>query len=308
MADLDRKGIIFDIRRFSTHDGTGIRTNIFFKGCPLRCVWCQNPEGLSAGAQPMWFESKCIGCGLCLAAAKDGGVYREDGRIRFRREAKEDWEFILDECPTGAIAMDAREYTVGELVKEAEKDRPFFRAEGGVTISGGEPLLQGDFAEELLAALQEAGIHTAIETSFFAPLATVQRVCRHLDLIHADLKLCDDGEHRKYTGVSNERIRDNLAWLLTSEHRDKAIIRTPLIPGMTATEDNLAANAEFLSGLYPEVKYELLNYNPLAEAKYHLVEREYCFADNPKMYSKRQMQAFGDIVRAHGIRNLIMEI
>ena len=307
-SSREKKGIIFDIRRFSTHDGTGIRTNIFFKGCPLRCVWCQNPEGLAAGIRPIWFESKCMHCGSCLAMAKHGGVRQDSGRIRLDHNCAEDWDAIADECPTGAIAMDAREYTVEEIVREAKKDMPFFRKEGGVTISGGEPFMQAGFATELLRALKECGIHTAIESSFLAPQDKVAEICRYLDIIYADMKLFLPGEHLCFTGVSNAQIRENLTWLLTSEHRDKVIIRTPLIPGMTATEENLSAIAGFLSGLYPDVKYELLNYNPLAEAKYHLVDREYCFRENPKMYSREQMVHFGEIVKAHGIRNLVLEI
>ena len=153
----EQKGIIFDIRRFSTHDGTGIRTNIFFKGCPLRCVWCQNPEGLAAGIRPIWFESKCMHCGSCLAMARHGGVRLDAGRIRLDSDRAEDWDAIVDECPTGAIAMDAREYTVSEIVQEAKKDMPFFRKEGGVTISGGEPFMQATFARDLLHALHAGG-------------------------------------------------------------------------------------------------------------------------------------------------------
>lgn len=302
-------GLVFDIRRFSTHDGTGIRTNIFFKGCPLRCVWCQNPEGLEGKALPVYFEGKCIKCGTCLEKAKQGGVYLdEDKKIRLRRNQEDDWDTIIDSCPTGAISMDARYYTVEQLVAEAERDRVFYRNDGGVTVSGGEPLMQGKFVVRLLAALQERGIHTAIETSLMAPTEVLEKCAEHLDLIYSDMKLIHAQEHRRFTKVDNDQIRRNLQWLLTSKHRDKVIIRTPLIPTMTATEHNLAAIAEFLSGLYADVRYELLNYNPLAEAKYHLVDMEYCFTENPKMYRREEMIRFGEIVRDHGIRNLILEV
>ena len=303
-----KTGRIFDIRRFSTHDGNGLRTNIFFKGCPLRCAWCQNPEGISPGAAPVHFPNKCIGCGTCLKLAKKGGVHLEDGKIRLCRDQIESWEAIIDACPTGALAMDSREYTVGELAHEAEKDAVFYRSGGGVTISGGEPLMQGEFAAGLLEALHGKGFHTAIETSLYTSPETVLRVLPHLDQIFADLKVFDAEQHRRCTGVTNERILHNIELLLRSPSRERVTIRTPLIPGFTTGEGNLAAIAKFLSELYPEVKYELLNYNPLAEAKYHLVDREYCFTENPKLYTKAQMLAFGDIVKAHGIRNLILEI
>lgn len=303
-----KTGRIFDIRRFSTHDGNGLRTNIFFKGCPLRCAWCQNPEGIAPGAAPVHFPNKCIGCGTCLKLAKKGGVYLEEGKIRLCRDQAEPWEAIIDACPTGALAMDSREYTVGELVHEAEKDAVFYRSGGGVTISGGEPLMQGEFAAGLLEALHGKGFHTAIETSLYASPETVLRVLPHLDQIFADLKVFDAEQHRRCTGVTNGRILHNIEFLLRSPGRERVTIRTPLIPGFTTEEENLAAIAKFLSDLYPEVKYELLNYNPLAEAKYHLVGREYCFTENPKLYTKSQMLAFGEIVKAHGIRNLILEI
>lgn len=300
--------VIFDIRRFSTHDGNGIRTNIFFKGCPLRCVWCQNPEGLETTVRPVYFESKCIGCGICAKTAQNGGVYIEKGKIYIRRNYEDRWDQIIKNCPSGAIRMDAQEYTVEELIEEVMKDKVFFRDTGGVTISGGEPLMQGKFAVELLKELKKQGIHTAVETALHVPSDILISAVPWLDQIHADLKMIDPGEHRKYTAVSNAQILQNLRWLLNSEYRERVIIRTPLIPGMTAVEENLAGIAEFLSGIYPEVHYELLNYNPLAEAKYHLVDKEYCFKDNPKMYSREQMQEFGRIVTRHGIKNLIIEI
>lgn len=303
-----RLGTIFAIKRFATHDGSGLRTTIFFKGCPLRCVWCQNPEGLEPKPAPVFFPNRCMGCGTCIKTSRNKGVTADGAGPKIWKDRPDDWGQIIYNCPTGAIAMDARTYTVQELIKEAEKDRVFYRQGGGVTLSGGEPLMQGEFAAELLAGLKELGIHTAIETSLFAPTETVKKVLPYLDQIYADMKLADAEEHMAYTGVSNEPVKTNMAYLLTSPKRDQVIVRTPLIPTYTATEPNLAAIAGFLSGLYPGVHHELLNYNPLAEAKYHLVGKRYCFKENPKVYTKDQMLAFGEIVKAHGIKDLIMEI
>ena len=302
------KGNVFDIRRFSTHDGGGIRTTVFLKGCPLKCVWCQNPEGLSFQSKPMYFSGKCIHCGTCLRLARQGGVFEENGEIRLNRDVNDDWDAIIDACPSGAIVMDSRTYEPEELVEELLKDEVFFRNGGGVTLSGGEPLGQPEFAIKVLKLLHGAGIHTAIETALDVSSEYVKEALPYLDLIYADMKIADERQHKRYTGVSNVRIKQNLTCILTSSHREKAVIRTPLIPGHTATEENLGEIASFLSGLYPEVKYELLNYNPLAEAKYHLVGRTYCFQENPKLYTKAQMEAFGEIVKANGIKNLIMEI
>ena len=307
--ELELTGLIFEMRRFSTHDGKGIRTTIFFKGCPLQCVWCQNPEGLDAVPRPIYFPSKCIHCGICCQHSQHGGVYEEAGQIHLRPEREERWEEIIAECPTGAIRMDSKFYTVEELINEIEKDRVFYRCGGGVSLSGGEPLMQPEFAEAFLKRLKEMGLHTAIETALLVPLQSVQMAVPYLDQIFSDLKIMDPEDHIKFTKASNEQIKKNLMRLLTSENQDRVVVRTPLIPQMTATEKNLASIAEFLSSMYPEVHYELLNYNPLAAAKYHLVEREYCFEENnPEMYTKEEMAFFGDVVRAHGIKNLILEI
>lgn len=302
------QGKVFDIRRFSTHDGDGIRTTVFLKGCPLRCVWCQNPEGIDSQIYPMYLPNKCIHCGTCLELSKKGGVSLEHGEIRLCRNKADEWQKIVKECPAEAIMMDSKIYTAEQLVEEVLKDEVFFRRGGGVTLSGGEPLLQGKFAIEVLRLLHDRKIHTAVETSLSVPLQTVKEVLPYLDLIYADMKIADEGGHKKYVGTSNVLIKKNLEYILVSGFSKKAVIRTPLIPEFTATEDNLSAIASFLSGICPEVKYELLNYNPLAEAKYRLVDRDYCFKENPKMYTKDQMIRFGEIVKSNGIKNLIMEI
>lgn len=206
--------------------------------------------------------------------------------------------------------MDARAMSVAEVTHEAEKDRAFYRESGGVTLSGGEPLMQATFCEELLSALKERGINTAIETSLYANSKVVQCVMPYVDEIFFDVKLADTNAHKRYTSVNNERIMANVTWLLTSSLRKRVTVRTPLIPTMTATEENLAAIAQTLSGMYPEVRYELLNYNPLAAAKYRDIERDYCFTDveNPQLYTKEQMRRFGEVVTSNGIKNLVLEL
>ena len=299
-------GRIFDIRRFSTHDGAGIRTTVFFKGCPLRCRWCQNPEGISADRRPIWFDSQCVRCGACVRAGH-GGLHFEDDRLILDPSSDENWELLIEDCPSGALAMDSRDWKTGELIREIEKDAVFFRHGGGVTLSGGEPLMQGDFAVELLKELKKQGIDTAIETSLSVPLENVQAAAPYLDTIYADLKIFDNEAHIKAAGRSNTQIRANIRWLLTSEHRDKVIIRTPLIPEFTADEENIGNIARFITSAYPEVRYELLNYNPLAEAKYRLVGRSYCFEDNPSPYSEDTCRHFARVAAENGVKNLITE-
>lgn len=299
-------GNVFDIKRFAMHDGAGIRTTIFLKGCPLRCVWCQNPEGLSIHPQILYMESKCIHCHTCATLSKDNGIQLKNDKLCIQRNAKEDWQTITRECPTGAICYDSKVYTLEEVMKEIRKDEAFFRYGGEVTISGGEPLLQSDFAYEILKACKKEGIHTTIETSLYASLETIQKLLPYLDHIYADVKLFDNDQHKAYTGVDNTRIKENVRYLLKHK-KGQVIIRTPLIPNITATKENISQIARFLSDIDSEVQYELLNYNPLAQAKYDYLDMKYCFEDNPKLYTKEEMEDFYKLVKENGVINLIKE-
>ena len=308
MPACEVRGRIFDVRRFSTHDGVGIRTSVFFQGCGLRCAWCQNPEGLSSAPGPIRFASRCVHCGTCAALARHGGAKMADGDVVIDRTADEDWAKLIDACPTGALRMDAREVTVSELMPELMADQVFFRHGGGVTLTGGDPMMQPSFALALLQALGERGVHRAIETSLFGPEGALERIAPEVDQFFADVKLIDPGAHRKWTGQDNAGILRRVRWLMTNGFADRLTVRTPLIPGITATGENLGGIARFLSGICPEIRWELLNYNPLAEAKYHLVDRKYCFEDNPEPFTDGELRAFADIGRGNGLRNIILDI
>lgn len=193
------------------------------------------------------------------------------------------------------------------MLEKIKEDEVFFRDDGGVTFSGGEPLMQGQFLVEILKRCKEEGLHTAIETTMYASLDLIKKVLLYLDLIYIDLKIFDEIEHKKYTNVSSKIIKENIQYILESEHRDKVIIRTPLIPTITATDENITKITNFLVNLYPEVKYELLNYNPLASSKYELVGLEYGIDKQYKMFDQKQMQRFYQIVKQAGLKNLIIE-
>lgn len=301
-------GRIFDIRRFSTHDGGGIRTTVFFKGCPLSCAWCHNPEGISPARRPVRFPGSCIGCGSCADAAENGGVRMDGEGIRIDIHAREDWDAIMDACPTGALCWDSRDVRIDELMEEIRRDLPFYaHGGGGVTLSGGDPLMQADFAEALLRRCREEGVHTAVETELYASWEDARRVLACADLIFADLKLMDGELHRRCTGAGNERILENLRMLLSGDLRKQVIVRTPLIPGITATEENLSSIARFLAETDPEARLELLNYNPLAAAKYPLAGREYCFRENPERYTEDEMEAFRALVRRNGVKHVLRD-
>jgi pyruvate formate lyase activating enzyme len=198
--------------------------------------------------------------------------------------------------------------TVQEVLDEACKDAPFFKYGGGVTLSGGEPLFQHAFAIEILKGLKERGITTTIETASNIPTRIYQEAMKYIDYVFADFKIFDSNNHKKYTGVDNDLIMQNLEWLLKSKKKENVIIRTPLIPGFTTDEDNIADIAKYISNLYPDIKYEILNYNPLAQSKYDMVDKEFCYENNPPMYSDDQMRAFGKIATDNGVKNLLIEI
>ena len=246
-------------------------------------------------------------CLSCVHASKQGGVRCVNHKICISRNIKEDWDAICDVCPTLALSMDAKEYTVEKCVHEILKDEIFFKREGGVTFSGGEPFLQSDFLIDLLKACKEKGIHTAIETSLYTDLENVQKALPYLDQIYCDCKLYDENLHKQYTGVSNEKILKNIAYLLQSNKKAHVIVRTPLIPTMTASFENISSISEFLVSCYEDVHYEILNYNPLAQSKYVYLDMEYCFKENPKMYSSEKMQEFYDCAKQNGIKNLVID-
>jgi len=252
------KGTVFSIEEFSVYDGPGIRTTVFLKGCPLRCSWCHNPEGQSGTAQIVRSPNGCLHCGACREAA-----VREDGVLRFT-------EASIRACPRGLLRVCGEEYEAEELCKRLVKNRELL-AGGGVTFSGGEPLWQSEFLLECLSLLK-GSLHTAVQTTGFCSAQTFERVLSKTDYVLYDLKLIDDRLHRKYTGVSNRLILENFQALVKS--RVAFSVRTPLIPGVTDTEENLSAIARLLRDAGVG-HIELLPYNKMAGGKYKILLREY---------------------------------
>lgn len=303
---------VVDIRRFSTHDGAGIRTTVFLKGCTLACAWCQNPETIEPRLGPVFFRKKCIDCGRCVeAATKAEASVGEDGHVQVDVTVKDaDWASQVERCPTGAIAFNGRRYTVSELVEVVQRDRVFFGSTGGVTLSGGEPLFVPGFAAAVFRELQAIGIDTAIETALNVKPKVLLEALPHLDQVFADCKVFDPELHRHYIGYRNAQILSNIELLLTSRYRAKVTIRTPMIPGISDDDENVHHIARFISNVYPDVAYEILNYNPLAAAKYDVLPgRSYVFDEDhqPAMLTRARMAELRAIARNAGVRNVVIE-
>jgi pyruvate formate lyase activating enzyme len=257
--------------RFSLHDGPGIRTTVFLKGCPLACWWCHNPEGQEFGFSPMYFESRCRRCGDCVEACPHGAITLEDGVIRASGRCQR-CGMCVSACGTGARQMAGRRIGVAEALQEIERDVLFFEESGGgVTISGGEPLSQPAFAEALLAACRAHRIHTALDTSGFAPRDVALRVSAHADLVLYDLKLLDSAAHEKYTGVPNGPILANLEALV--EAGRNVVVRVPLIPGLNDTPEALGGLASLASRLGLR-RIDLLPYHRIGSHKYSHLSME----------------------------------
>ncbi len=242
------KGLVFDLKRFAIHDGPGIRTTLFFKGCPLRCPWCHNPESLLPEPELVFHAERCLGCGDCLEACPAGAASLEPGKAPADPAACRLCGACVEACPSGAREILGEWKTVEEVLAELERDRVFYQESGGgVTFSGGEPLAQAEFLSALLEACREQGLHAALDTTGFAPRRVVERMIPLADLWLVDLKHMDSARHRRFTGVPNERILENFR--LLSSRGAKIAARIPLIPRFNDGEENLRAAARFLAGL-----------------------------------------------------------
>ncbi len=260
-------GILFDLRKFSIHDGPGIRTAVFFKGCPLRCVWCHNPESQSPRVELVLHPNRCIACEACVQACPNGAALRQGDRFYTERSKCRVCGQCTQVCYADGRQLAGKTWTSAEVMAAIERDRAFYdQSGGGVTFTGGEPLMQISFLQALLSAAKASGLHTAVDTCGYTAWKNIEQVRAQVDLFLYDVKLMDNARHRQYTGVSNAPILDNLRKLCESGHT--VIVRVPVIPGINDDGQNLAATCQFLAGLPGLHRVDLLAYHDSAEAKY----------------------------------------
>lgn len=267
------KGMVFDIQRFSIHDGPGIRTIVFLKGCPLRCVWCSNPESQSVGAELLVLADKCKGCRRCEEVCPLGAIRFQPG-FRLDRDVCEGCGQCAEVCPTGALQVSGRVQKVDEIIQVLKRDEVYYRRSGGgVTLSGGEPLMHPAFAADLLRTCKEIGWHTAMETSGFSGWSAFEKVLPWLDLVLLDIKHVDDEKHVRYIGQSNRMILENARRL--GENGVPVVIRVPVVPGCNDTPEEIRRIASFARSIPGVRELHLLPYHRLGEMKYRYLDAEY---------------------------------
>lgn len=257
------EALVSEIQRFSIHDGPGIRTTVFLKGCPLRCAWCHNPECISFDAQTLCYPEKCIGCGRCA-----------------------------DGCFAGAKVVCGQRMSVSEVMAQIMQDKPYYGKGGGVTVSGGEPLAHREFTLELLKACRESGIGTAMESSMYR---FDGEILSTLDILMADIKVFDNDTHIKYTGIPNTEILENIK--KADGMGVPMIVRTPIVVGVNDSEENTVATAQFLRTLKNVVRYELLPYHPLGASKAKALGIEYKTFETPSARRMEELRQYADLRR-----------
>lgn len=298
MMSKDIEGVIFNIQKFSLHDGPGIRTIVFFKGCNMSCLWCSNPESQEVAPQIMFNKNLCTKCGRCQSVCETSAidmnsVYRIDKSkcIKCKR--------CVESCLNGALVLEGKKYSVEEIIKELKKDSvQYRRSNGGITLSGGEVLLQPDFAVALLKECKAYGWHTAIETAMYVNSEAVKKVMQYIDLAMIDIKSMDDEVHKKFTGVSNNIILKNIK--LSDQLTKEIIIRIPVIEGFNADLKSIGEIAQFSKSLTNLKRIDLLPYHNYGENKYEAIGRDYLLGEL-KSPSEDKMERLKALVEIMGI-------
>jgi len=292
------KASIFNIQKFSIHDGPGIRMTVFFKGCPLQCIWCHNPESQNLGKEILYDKNKCTLCGSCIKICQNNAIELKDNDLEINMDKCTFCGDCTVCCINSAKQIAGKEYTVDEVMKEVLKDRVFYKnSKGGVTLSGGEPLIYAAFVEELLMELKKENIHTAVDTCGAVDFKVLERISKYTDLFLYDIKSMDEEKHILYTGVSNKNIINNLINL--SKIHNNINLRLPIIEGINADENHIFEILKLIKNTNIK-KINLLPYHDIAMHKYEKLGRKYY--EYMKRPADEKLKRYIDIIEKEGYR------
>ncbi len=302
------QALIFQIQKMSTEDGPGIRTTVFFKHCPLKCVWCHNPESILKKKQLEWLEHKCIGCKTCLETCPNGALLLDEKGMHIDRDRCDDCGLCVEECPSTALHMWGELWDLNDLYYEIQKDKVYYtESKGGITVSGGEPTLQDEFIVSFLEKCKKNEISTALDTCGIARREIYEKILPYTDLILLDIKEIDSKKHKEFTGVPNETILENAIWMANyiEKEKKKLWIRTPLIPNYTATEENVKRIGEFIVNELKNIpeRWDLLSFNNLCTSKYDRLDMEWPLKGVPLMKASEIEKLF-NLAKSTGARNV----
>jgi len=302
------KGFLFEIQKMSTEDGPGIRTTVFFKQCPLKCIWCHNPESILKKKQLEWFKHKCIGCNTCIKICELAALKFEEDGLHIDRELCTSCGKCSDECPSTALHMFGEYWSLDDLYHEVQKDKVYYeQSKGGITVSGGEPTIQSDFVLEFLKMCKDNGISTALDTCGYASKSIYDKILPYVDLVLLDIKEIDSKKHQEFTGVSNDLILENAIYIAEFMKKNNKLlwIRTPLIPNFTASKENMEGIGKFIVEKlhnYPQ-RWDLLAFNNLCVSKYERLDMIWPLKDTPLM-SKEEVEKLHNFALKTGAREV----
>ena len=296
-------GFVTNIQRCSTEDGPGIRTTVFFKGCPMSCTWCHNIETIDADPVIVWYAVKCIGDQACVRACPESAIELTPDGMKINRDLCKVCGTCEDVCPTGAMKLMGNSWDSDSLVEELLRDKVFFTtSNGGVTLSGGEATYQSDFAIDIAIGLQANEVHVALDTCGYCSEKIMRDTLQHVDMVLYDLKIMEPQKHEEFTGVPLDRVLANA--IIVAESGKPVWIRTPIIPEHTDSEQNIRSIAQFIVDKLPNVvRYDLLAFNRMCTEKYKLFDLEYPLKD-ADLISEETMEHLADIARNEGVANV----
>ncbi len=303
----ESEALIFQIQKMSTEDGPGIRTTVFFKQCPLKCIWCHNPESILKKPQLEWFKHKCIGCKICIETCQQGALFLDEDGMHIDREKCNSCGDCSKECPSTALHMFGELWLLEDLYYEIQKDKVYYtQSHGGITVSGGEPTLQSDFILDFLKKCKENGISTALDTCGYASKKIYEKLLPHVDLVLLDIKEINSDKHEEFTGVPNDLVLENAIWIsnYVKNNGKKLWVRTPIIPNYTATEENIKGIGEFIANKLHNIpeRWDLLSFNNLCTAKYERLDMDWPLKDFQLM-TKDEMDDFVELAKKIGVKN-----